>query len=281
MSGGSTDASGTNPPVDARSAGADEARLPVDAQSQEAGSCGQTSCLGGHMYLYRANRLWRPGAGSQLMPLAESDYQPVTDGPSYLLSFSPNGEAVVVAEVDGTDVLDAAGAVIRRTDAAVTYDLNDKWAGAELVISFGIELGAEVTIFGSGLPIVLSTRGTMSLTTSYAPVGETCALPLTLPYDGYLPATYSNALANTGASPVTCAGVRDGYCDAKCAGWLVADLPWGDLPTAAAYDSVTQMLVGWKSGEEAYGICHGTFPPLASDGPGWNPGKMDRASGCK
>jgi len=80
---------------------------------------------------------------------------------------------------------------------------------------------------------------------------------------------------------VTCAGIRDGYCDGNCAGWLVAIIPWRDLPIAAAYDPVTQKLVGWKNGMETYGICRGTFPPLASDGsPGWSPTKMDRPSSC-
>jgi hypothetical protein len=33
---------------------------------------------------------------------------------------------------------------------------------------------------------------------------------------------------------------------------------------------------------ETYGICRGTFPPLASDGSlGWNKAKMDRSSGCQ
>jgi hypothetical protein len=121
----------------------------------------------------------------------------------------------------------------------------------------------------------------VSLTAAYTPVDENCAVPIAVPYDQFAPATYDGALVNTGATPVTCAGIRDGYCDSPCAGWLVAKLPWRDVPTAAAYDPVSRMLVGWKSGAESYGICHGIFPPLARDGsPGWNSAKMDRASGC-
>jgi hypothetical protein len=121
----------------------------------------------------------------------------------------------------------------------------------------------------------------MALTEAYASVGEACALPPVQP-DQYLSSTYADVLAYAGATPVTCAGIRDGYCDGKCAGWLVANWPWRDVPMVAAYDPVTQELVGWKTGGETYGICRGTFPPLAGDGsPGWNPAKMDRSSGCE
>jgi hypothetical protein len=72
---------------------------------------------------------------------------------------------VVVARVAGNDAMvDGAGAVAERTDTSATYKLNNNWAGAELTVSFGSELGGKLTVIGLGLPIVESTRGTMSLT---------------------------------------------------------------------------------------------------------------------
>jgi hypothetical protein len=107
---------------------------------------------------FEADRAWH---GSVTVPsdsLAESDYQPMTPTTVYGVVLSNAGTTVSV----GTTPY--AGTETATSSELVTFDLSTgTFAGGRfLVWPAQPDLQAELTIYGSGVPIVSSERGTLT-----------------------------------------------------------------------------------------------------------------------
>jgi hypothetical protein len=89
--------------------------------------------------------------------LAEKDYSPLV-ADAIPISFAPGAASLQIMPVNGTIVRGKRDP--NRTDAA-WFDL-DGFAGGRFVVKAnGAELDAEYTLYGSGRPILSSTRGTI------------------------------------------------------------------------------------------------------------------------
>lgn len=109
----------------------------------------------------RVNRRWNhdlTGVSLPTTPLAEDDYVPVDDGVSYALVVSEGWQRVTV-EPDGQPPF--MGKLIAGSAGALQYELDGgTFAGGRVSIwaaTAGLE--AELTLYGSGVPIVSSERG--------------------------------------------------------------------------------------------------------------------------
>ncbi len=90
--------------------------------------------------------------------MTEADYRPVAGGPRYFIVVSDEGGRVAI----GSPPL--AGSRTTVTTEGIVYDLGEgTFAGGRLVVwSSSRGLQAELTIYGSGRPIVKSERGTLA-----------------------------------------------------------------------------------------------------------------------
>lgn len=110
-----------------------------------------------------ADRAWRhPDGGVTLPtdPLSESDYQPLTPTKVYQVVLSNAGTTVTV----GTTPYSGTRAAM--SSDLVTFDLSTgTFAGGRFVVwPAQTNLQAELTIYGSGIPIVSSERGALTPT---------------------------------------------------------------------------------------------------------------------
>ena len=107
---------------------------------------------------FRVDRAWdgqSRGTGLPADPLIEADYVPVSEGSEYSVVVSDSASHVSIGDTP------IEGQVTLSVDDRVTYDLNDgTFAGGRFVVwEADLGLQAELTIYGSGLPIVASERG--------------------------------------------------------------------------------------------------------------------------
>ena len=107
---------------------------------------------------FQVDRSWDGSSdGVQLPtdPLSEDDFTPVVDGPDLLVVVSHDGDRVVI----GTDGLEGVRAA--PSGDLVYYDLGaGTFAGGRFLVWAAEDcLQAELTIFGSGLPVLKSERG--------------------------------------------------------------------------------------------------------------------------
>ena len=110
---------------------------------------------------FRVDRTWNGQSGGRRFPsdpLTEADYMPVSDGPEYTVVVSDSASRVSIGDTP------MEGQVGASVDDRVTYDLTDgTFAGGRFVAWEGdLGLQAELTIYGSGLPIVASERGDLA-----------------------------------------------------------------------------------------------------------------------
>lgn len=108
----------------------------------------------------RVDRAWAGGGNVQFPsdPLDESTYAPMINAPVYRVILSDSGRRVAVG---ATPLL---GTRSLATDSRVQFDLGiaplDAPAGGRLVVRrSGSDLQGELTVYGSGRPIVKSERG--------------------------------------------------------------------------------------------------------------------------
>ncbi len=104
------------------------------------------------------DRTWDGLAGKVQLPsdaLPESAYAAVAEVPAYRIVVSAGGDAVEIGE----DPL--LGRRTKQTDALIEYKLGKgTFAGGRFVVRAGGDgLQGELTIYGSGRPIVSSERG--------------------------------------------------------------------------------------------------------------------------
>ncbi len=97
-------------------------------------------------------------------PLDESAYVPVENGTLYDLSFSGDGTSVSILGTTSEEPM--IGYRSRLETDVVEYDLQEGlFAGGRLVVWVDEDrLAAELTIYGSGMPIIQSERGELSPT---------------------------------------------------------------------------------------------------------------------
>lgn len=122
----------------------------------------QLSSLAGSEQLFQVNRVWDGSSGG--MPqypyeeLLETDYNFVSDGSTYRVAFSQDGSGV---EIGDTPIV---GGVPESDEGRRRYELQEgAFAGGRFVVWVGDEdLHAELTLYGSGLPIVQSERGILA-----------------------------------------------------------------------------------------------------------------------
>jgi hypothetical protein len=117
--------------------------------------------LEGAELLYHPTRTWQPPPGNvaQTDELAEEDYTPfVAD--AIPLRFSPDATSLQMLVSGGTIVQGERDS--SRPDIA--WFMLDGFAGGRFVVTVeDAELHAEHTVYGSGRPVVSSTRGTVDL----------------------------------------------------------------------------------------------------------------------
>ena len=126
-------------------------------ESQE----GTTGVLTDGEWVLQVDRKWNGDSGSVQFPsdpLPEEAYEPVNDGDGYLVVFSNGQESVAVGD---TPLL---GEQASYADGRREYDLTTgTFAGGRFIVWPGAAgLQAELTIYGSGVPIISSERGALT-----------------------------------------------------------------------------------------------------------------------
>jgi hypothetical protein len=127
--------------------------------------CIDLTCLeDGRPYAYRPTREATqpvPSIAPGAVALPESAYAPIDSDATHTLTFAADLERVEVESLQGTDRL--TGTLLRVRASRFVYGL-DAFAGGELSVWFDAgEVEAEITLFGSGVPVASSTRGVLVL----------------------------------------------------------------------------------------------------------------------
>jgi hypothetical protein len=142
----------------------------VDGYDEASGAYSiEADCLSGSYadgfadgeWVLQVDRQWDRVAGNVQFPsdeINEGSYQPVDDGASYVVAVSGGWELVSVGD---TPFL---GELTGSSIGKLTYDLTTgTFAGGRFVVWSGVSgLQAELTIYGSGLPIISSERGVLN-----------------------------------------------------------------------------------------------------------------------
>ena len=114
----------------------------------------------------RVDRALPTLGGNRSIQLLESDYQPVSDGSTYPILVSDRGSQVTIGKAHemGPRVHFPLKGSRTSGTKAIAYDLHEgTFAGGRFVVWPDEQtLQAELTIYGSGLPIVLSVRGRLA-----------------------------------------------------------------------------------------------------------------------
>jgi len=151
--GGAESAGGT-----LASAGAPPAAGEPGTGGQPVEACSGLACLDGAELIYHPNRSWQESGGATpTRELAEKDYTPLVGDPIPVF-FAPGAMELQMMPATGSTVYGKRDP--RRTDVA-WFELGGFSGGRFVVEAQGNELSAEYTIYGSGRPILSSTRGTL------------------------------------------------------------------------------------------------------------------------
>lgn len=113
----------------------------------------------------QVDREWvRKGAQSLPRSLTEDDYRLVSDGPRYSVVVTDGCKKVEIREVGAAgEHPPKKGATHASGDPAVYWLQEGTFAGGQFVLLRGDRgLEAELTMFGSGVPITSSQRGSLS-----------------------------------------------------------------------------------------------------------------------
>ncbi|MBN2525428.1 MAG: DUF4215 domain-containing protein [Deltaproteobacteria bacterium] len=104
--------------------------------------------------------------------LSDSDYQPSPDGSEYAVIFEEDGETVRIQNIGEVSLIeesvDFSGTLTTdtRNSDALLYEVNSGlFAGGRVVLWVdGQNYQLEITVYGSGVPIITSERGILKLT---------------------------------------------------------------------------------------------------------------------
>jgi hypothetical protein len=156
-SGGAGGAAGGAEPEIPGAAGTDAGAAGAAGAAGEP-SCVGLECLAGAELIYVPDRTWqRPAAaGNMSNELAEADYQPLL-GPTFRAKFSSDAQSLDLTPTAGGDTVHGTRDATKANRAWFELTL---FAGGRFVVQVSAnELQAEYTAYGSGMPIVSSTRG--------------------------------------------------------------------------------------------------------------------------
>lgn len=116
-------------------------------------------------WVLRIDRAWH-GNGSAPQPdrLPESDYRPATNGSTYSILLTKRGARLEIGGKKRTAVRPPMKGVRSSPTEPLLYNLNEgTFAGGRFVVWSGRNgLQGELTIYGSGVYIISSERGTIS-----------------------------------------------------------------------------------------------------------------------
>ncbi len=99
--------------------------------------------------------------------LPEARYQPIENGPTYRVVISEQGSRASVEGTRGTTQVAVRGKRTSTTDEQAWYELTDAFAGGRFVVwQSTTGLQGELTVYGSGRPIISSERGALIRDTS-------------------------------------------------------------------------------------------------------------------
>lgn len=120
--------------------------------------CAGLDCLAGAELLYVPDREWQRNAAlsTPFVDLPEAEYTPLL-GPTWRVKFSSDALTLELTATAGGDTASGKRDP-KRTDRA-WFDLKLATGGRFVVQASSNELHAEQTHYGSGVPIVSSTRG--------------------------------------------------------------------------------------------------------------------------
>jgi len=139
-------------------AGAPPAAGQPGAGGQPEEACSGLACLDGAELLYHPNRNWQgTSSGAPGQELTEKDYAPLVGDPIPIF-FAPGALELQMMPVKGTVVYGKRDP--KRTDVA-WFELDGGAGGRFVVKAQDDELDAEYTVYGSGRPVISSTRGTV------------------------------------------------------------------------------------------------------------------------
>jgi len=114
----------------------------------------------------RVDRAWPSTGGHPSVQLVENDYRPVSGGPTYPILVSDRGSKVTIGKAPEASLMLHFPLAGSRTSATrpIGYALNEgTFAGGRFLVWSGERtLQAELTIYGSGVPIVSSERGSLA-----------------------------------------------------------------------------------------------------------------------
>jgi len=91
--------------------------------------------------------------------LLENDYEALVNGPSYELSFDEDKQAFLIV------TLDVSGVLVANEESIKIYELDSGlFAGGRFIIWISDDtIEAEYTVYGSGVPILTSERGYLTV----------------------------------------------------------------------------------------------------------------------
>jgi hypothetical protein len=118
------------------------------------------SAVMGMSFVYWENRVWQAG-GVMTMPLAESSYQSVAQTALYTANFSIDATMLTLTSVSSGGPSYVGTLVPSSSLQRPQWDLKAFAGGTFTVWAAGTQLNADVTIFGSGVPVVSSNRGVL------------------------------------------------------------------------------------------------------------------------
>jgi hypothetical protein len=142
-------------------AGGSSSAAAADGGAGQSGSapCTELGCLADAELLYVPNREWQRTAASQTSELLEADFTPLL-GPTWRVKVSSDALALDLTPSAGGDTVHGVRDQ-KQTDRA-WYELGLFAGGRFVVQAKAGQLQAEYTIYGSGVPIVGSTRGLLT-----------------------------------------------------------------------------------------------------------------------
>ena len=115
---------------------------------------------------FRVDRAWSNTGSRRSNEVAEREYQPAPDGATFPVLVSDHGSTVTIGAAPEWNRRVRFPLKGSRTSVAdtITYHLDEgTFAGGRFVVWPGDQgLQGELTIYGSGLPIVASVRGRLS-----------------------------------------------------------------------------------------------------------------------
>jgi hypothetical protein len=142
-------------------AGGSSAVAAADGGAGQLGSalCTELGCLAGAELLYVPNRECHCTAASQTSELLETDFTPLV-GPTWRVKVSSDALALDLTPSAGGDSVH--GVRDQKQTERAWYELGLFAGGRFVVQAKSGQLQAEYTIYGSGVPIVGSTRGLLT-----------------------------------------------------------------------------------------------------------------------